>query len=132
MESSGTIPNPQPTTHSSIPTIAGVFLLITGILGLLLWVLVAFVGGLIGFNMIPGTEGAEAFISGFFVVCAVIGLIFSIIALLGGLMAIQRKNWAFALIGSILGLFTIGPFLISSILSLIALILIMVSRNDFM
>ncbi|MEE8564982.1 MAG: hypothetical protein V3S79_01205, partial [Candidatus Thermoplasmatota archaeon] len=50
---------------------------------------------------------------------------------LGGIISIKRKMWGFTIVMSIIGLFTIGPFLLSSILSLIALILIALSKKEF-
>src|SRR3989304_5163786 len=77
---------------------------------------------------IPGAEGLAAII----VVCGAIGIIFGLIALIGGVMALQRKKWSLALIGSILGLFTIGFVVFeASILSLVALILLAISKNEF-
>lgn len=69
--------------------------------------------------------------SEFLIICNTIVILLAIIAVLGGIMAIKRKSWAVALIGSIFGLFTLGPLFISSILSLIALILIAVSKEEF-
>ena len=128
MESTATTPSPPPVQNSSLPTLGGVFLLIAGILGILTWIIVASVGSLMGFSLIP--VGAS-WIAGIVIICGVIGIIFSIIVLLGGIMAIQRKNWGFALVGSILGLFIVGPVFISSLLALIALIVIAVSRKEF-
>ncbi len=64
-------------------------------------------------------------------VCLLIDIVLAVIAIFGGVMAVKRKAWGVALTGSILGLFTLGPLFISSILSLIALILIAVSKEEF-
>lgn len=72
-----------------------------------------------------------AFVTGVIWICGAIGIILSLFALLGGIMSLQRKNWAFALVGGILGLFTIG-FIIGSVLSLVALILIAVSKKEYL
>ena len=63
--------------------------------------------------------------------CATIGVILSIFPILGGIFALKSKMWGIALVGGILGLFTIGPVFISSILSLIAIILLAMSRGEF-
>ena len=65
------------------------------------------------------------------VVCGAIFIVLGIIELLGGIMALRRKMWALALVGSILGLFTFGFYGISSILSLVALIILAISRKEF-
>lgn len=64
-------------------------------------------------------------------VCVIAIIILAIFALVGGILALRKKMWALALTGSILGLFTFGPIAICSILSLIALILIAMSRKEF-
>ena len=46
-------------------------------------------------------------------------------------MALRRRMWGLALVGSILGLFTIGYFGLSSLLSLIALIVLVMSKDEF-
>jgi len=46
-------------------------------------------------------------------------------------MAVQRKSWGLALAGSILGLFTIGFVFEATVMSLIALILLAISRKEF-
>lgn len=72
-----------------------------------------------------------AFVTGVIWICGAIGIILSLFALLGGIMSLLRKNWALALVGGILGLFTIG-FIIGSVLSLVALILIAVSKKEYL
>ena len=67
---------------------------------------------------------------GILLICGGVGIVFSIIALVGGVFALQRKMWALALVGSILGLLTVG-FVAGSVMSLIALILLVVSHEEF-
>ena len=52
-------------------------------------------------------------------------LIFSTPSLIGGIYALQRKNWVIALIGSI------TSFLIWNIIGLVPLILVIISRDEF-
>ncbi len=131
MESSGTT-TPASTMEleekkSSLSLIGGIFLVLAGVAGLVQWALVI-VNGNSAFMGIPPEYQQLAL--GIFTICAGIEIVFSLIALLGGIMAIQRKMWALALVGSILGLFTLG-FLIGSILALVALILIAMSKKEF-
>ncbi|UCF09051.1 MAG: carboxypeptidase regulatory-like domain-containing protein [Thermoplasmata archaeon] len=58
-------------------------------------------------------------------VCAVILVVFSIIALIGGIYAIQRKKYGIALLGSIVGVFSGGLF------PLIALFILLLSKDEF-
>lgn len=112
-------PPPQKT---GLPLAAGILLIIAGILGLVDWVLIFLLGTLAAFIPLLGS---------ILLICGIIGITFSVLALLGGIMAVQRKMWGLALVGSILGLFIIGPYGISSLLSLIALILIAISHREF-
>lgn len=77
----------------------------------------------------PGVSG----IGDILMVCGIILMIFGIMALIGGIMSATRKSWGLALMGSIFGLFCLGfVFLEASILSFIALILIAISKDEFM
>ena len=62
--------------------------------------------------------------------CASLGIIFSIFALLGGLLAIQGKQFKIVTSCAVLGTLSLG-FYIGSILSIIALFLILRSRDEF-
>ena len=66
----------------------------------------------------------------FLPICSVVFIIFAVIALLGGILSIRRKNLLVAVVCSILGIFSIG-FLVGSILSIAALILILLSKEEF-
>jgi len=113
------------------PIIAGILLLIAGILGMYTWISASF------FNIDPtiieqsGIDITIEQIESILGVCTVIGFIVSIFPILGGILSLKRKSWGFCIVLSILGLFTIGPFLISSILAFIGLILIAISKNEF-
>jgi len=56
---------------------------------------------------------------------------FSAALLMAGLDAIQQKGWSVAIVGIVLGLFVIGPYFLITILALIGLILIALSKNEF-
>ncbi len=66
-------------------------------------------------------------IGGFIFVCAVLMIVFSIVALIGGYYAIKRRKFKFALLGAILGILT----LVGALFSLIALFILIISRNEF-
>lgn len=64
--------------------------------------------------------------------CAVVEFILATFTILGGVVALQRKKKSIALIGGILGIFTFGPILfVSTIMSIIGLIFILTSKNEF-
>lgn len=61
-----------------------------------------------------------------------IGIVTSILAIVGGVFAIKRTNFALALVGSVFCLISIGPLGVSFLLGLIGLIFIATSRDEFM
>ena len=120
--------------NDSKPLIAGILLLISGILGILTWIAALSIDlSMIDLSMMElqnmtfSPDQLKAIIN----ICALIGIIFSVLPILGGILCIQKKAWIGAFICSIFGLFTIGPFFISSILALIALVLIVMSKEQF-
>lgn len=62
--------------------------------------------------------------------CSIVIVILSVFPLLGGLFAVKRKYFGIAAIGAVLGIIATG-FFVGSILSIIALILLTLSRNEF-
>jgi len=64
-------------------------------------------------------------------ICGAVMLIFGFFLLLGGIFAIKKVHWMIAFIGSLLGVFTIGPLFAGSILSLIALVLLFLAKDEF-
>jgi DNA-directed RNA polymerase subunit RPC12/RpoP len=100
---------PPPKKESAMPVIGGILIMLPGI------------GYLIGGAVLAA--GSSAFLFGGGVVCGAVLLVLGILAILGGIFAIQKKNFALALIG--------GIFVVPSILGLIGLILIAVSKDEF-
>jgi hypothetical protein len=122
----------QPIKPSSKPLIAGIFLIIAGLLGILTWSMALALDTSMLQNILPADSPISVEqLQSILVSCGIIGCILSIFALAGGIVAVKRKAWGLAIVGGILGLFTIGPYLLGSIMSLIGLILVVVSRKDF-
>lgn len=96
-------------SQSAMPVIGGVLILIAslGYLG---------IGGVV-------VGGSAVVLVGEGVLCGASILVLGVISLLGGIFAIQRKYFALAIIG--------GIFVVPSILGLIGLILVAVSRHEF-
>ena len=76
-------------------------------------------------------DDSEEFIPYDTVGCSIILLIFSVIALLGVVASLKRQHFDVAVAGSALGIFSFGFFMIGSILSIIALIIILRSKEEF-
>jgi hypothetical protein len=123
---------PGPTQPSTKPLIGGIFLIIAGLLGLFTWASALALDISMIQNVLPPDSPITAEqIQQFLSICGIIGAVLSIFTLAGGIVAIKRKAWGLAIIGGVLGLFTIGPMLLGSILSLIGLIVIIISKTDF-
>ncbi len=71
-----------------------------------------------------------AFVIDFLPMLSLAIIIVSIPALIGGVFCFMRRYELIAIIGAIFGIFSIG-FLIGSILSIVALVLILISREEF-
>lgn len=132
----GIIPSKNEDTKSSssnesYPLIAGVLLILSSALAILNGIVFIFsdLSIFISSNDLSGIP--PELVETILFVCGIVILVLAIFALLGGIMSIRKKMWGFALGGAILGLFTLGPLLISSILSIIALIFIVLSRDQF-
>ncbi|MBN1861839.1 MAG: hypothetical protein JW840_10325 [Candidatus Thermoplasmatota archaeon] len=124
--------NQQLKQPSSKPLIAGIFLIIGGLSGLLTAAMIlafdlATIQSVFPAEFPYSPEQLQSVLS----ICGIIIAICSIITFAGGIVAIKRKAWSLAVIGGILGLFTIGLMFLGSILSLIGLILVLISRKDF-
>ena len=125
------------TNKFSKPFIAGILLIIAGILALISYGLIflmdsSTVESLINMSQLPGENITATQIKNFLNICGTIGIIISVITLLGGLFSIQKKKWELTLVCALIGLFSLGPIIfLSSILSFIALILIIFAKNEF-
>lgn len=63
--------------------------------------------------------------------CSIIIAIFTVFALFGMIACLKRQNVDVAIAGSFFGIFSLGFFFIGSVLSIIAFVLIMMSRDEF-
>ena len=122
----------EQTTPSNRPLIAGILLIIAGLLGLLTWSsALALDTSMIENVLPPDTPITVEQLQSFLTTCGIIGCILSVFTLTGGIVAVRRKAWGLAVVGGILGLCTIGPFLLGSIIALVGLILVVISRKEF-
>jgi len=132
----------QSSNKISKPRIAGILMIIAGALSILMWMGLASMNvSVIETTIMPEFESISSeygsmtfsaeYIKNLFVICGSVGFFLSIFTILGGIMSIKRQMWGLVLAGSILGLFTIGPLFASSALSLIGLILVFISKNEF-
>ena len=107
------------------PTVAGVLTIISGVLGLILAISM-----FIGYGVVSGICGIPvgyipAFVPAIVLGMAILSLIIAILALVGGIFAVQRKAWGWALAGSIAAILAFLP------LGIAAVILTAQSKNEF-
>jgi hypothetical protein len=112
--------------------VGGILILIAGIMGLAM-------GGIFfsinvsdldayGFGAITGFEDT---LQNILYVCGAIFVILGLIAIAGGFFGVRRKHWGLAILGGVLGLFILTPYFAGSLLALVGLILVAVSKKDF-
>jgi hypothetical protein len=120
---------PQAARRTGRPIIGGVLLILSGLLGMASTYLI-FTQPLTPSdiatiqNMTAGDLTANAL------------LVFAVVyaqafAILGGIMAIQRKNWKLAVVCGVASLLNFGFFLIGTFIGLAGLIAIVTARRDF-
>lgn len=121
---------PRQSTVMSL--IGGVLVVISGLLGIILGLILAVLSSSIT-DLMGGMYGEDVLsaVEGILVTCGVIWFIIGLVALIGGVFAIRRKKWGIAIVGGVFALFTIGPYFLGSILGLIGLILIAISKDEF-
>ena len=119
---------PAPVQRTSLPLAGGILLLIVGVIGLISAVWVMALGGDIGSlvgGVIPG-------LGEIVIILGLIGLVFSLLVIMGGYFAIQRKHFGLAIVGAVFSLLVGAiPWLFPAILALIGLILIAVAHKEF-
>ncbi|MCK5636854.1 MAG: hypothetical protein KAH91_05470, partial [Thermoplasmatales archaeon] len=123
----------------SMPLIAGILLIVAGVFSLISFITsylvldlttIESMGFITQFQQIYPDMTPEQ-VLGFVKTCTIVFLIIAIFPILGGILALKKKMWGIALACSIIGLFSIGILFTSSVISLIAMILLIISRNEF-
>ena len=107
------------------PTVAGILNIISGVLGLIVAASL-----FIGFGATSGaldipTGPIPGFVPGIVLGMAITSTIIAILALVGGIYAVQRKKWGWALTGSIAAVFSVF------LLGIPAVVFIVQSKDEF-
>jgi hypothetical protein len=84
------------------PKVAGILNIVSGAFALI-WFIMLLIGMAVtsGHLGIPGLEAIPSFVPFILLIIAIPSVIIGILALIGGIYALQRKKWGFALAGSI-------------------------------
>ena len=114
------------------PTVAGILDIVAGVFGLiaviLLFVGAGITGGILG---IPGIEAIPRFVPYLLLGIAIPLAVLGILALVGGIYALQRKGWGWALAGSIAAVFASTPILRFLPIGIVAIIFTAISKDEF-
>lgn len=114
------------------PMVAGILDIISGAVGLVAVVgLIIAIGVTGGSAYFPGKGAIPEFVPSLLTGIAVPLAILSILSLVGGIYAVQRKIWGLALAGSIAAIFASIPLLGGLPVGITATILTALSKNEF-
>ncbi|MDX9803909.1 MAG: hypothetical protein RBS96_07865 [Dehalococcoidales bacterium] len=103
---------------TSLPLIAGILNIAIGFIILVMLVIFAIIPALLPINIGHVEAGVLAFL-------ILPGLVIALLAIAGGIFAIQRKRWGWALAGSIAAAINPLP------LGIVAIVLVVLSKNEF-
>jgi len=112
---------------TSKPITVGIFDIISGALSFI-WAVCLFIGFAVtsGVWTVPGGIGyIPEFVPSLILGWAIVSIIITTILLVGGIYALQRKMWGWALAGSILAIIAFLP------LGIAATVLVAQSKNEF-
>ena len=101
--------------------IAGVLLIVSFVLGLVTTAI----------YFLASEETTWEALAEEYMLIGVVNLVFSIAALLGGIYALSGTSWALSIAGSVGGIIATGPFFLGSVCGLVALILVVISKDEF-
>ena len=117
------------------PIIAAILLLISGIAALSLGAML-YMGDASSMLEAVGTiieiDIPEGIFELIITICAITIIFIGILQFLGAYLSFKRRNRFAVIIIAFLGIFSIGMMFASSILSLIALVLVFISEDDFL
>jgi len=115
----------KPTVIAILDIVAGAVGLIS-VLSLIMVILVT--SGTLG---IPGMEAIPDFVTGILWTITIPLAIVAILAVVGGIYALQRRKWALVLVGSIAAIFASAPLLGGLAVGITATILTALSKKEF-
>ena len=136
----------QPLFKSSKPKIAGILLIVAGIIALLFFVQIVMVNDSTIQSVYNSTQSqltqlnanmTQEQLKQGFVICGTVGCVMAVLSILGGVLALKRKVWGLALVVSIpqslLGIIVPSFSLLfaSGVMALVGLLLIVFSRREF-
>ena len=116
-------------SNSSYPVVAGVLSIVSGALGFFASIGMILLSIVFWSSIDISTNGFDEFpfhiFQAVYMVWGIILLVLSILAVLGGIFALQRKYWGMALTGSIASVLTFFPT------GVVAVIFVALGKQDF-
>ena len=114
------------------PVVAGILNIIVGVFNLIgmfliIIVLVAIGSGILALSTVINVMPMwlSGILQGVLIISAILLAVFSALPLIGGIYAVQRKNWGLALAGSIVAILSSTPLGIAST------VLVALAKNEF-
>lgn len=118
-----------------LPRIAAILLILAGFLSMIMWLSIAALDVSIVETLIDAQYDSMSItaesLKDFFVVCGALGFLFGVFIILGGVMILRKRLWGMGIAASVVGLFSIGPMFLSSIMCFLGLIFLLYSKNEF-
>ena len=117
------------------PTVAGILDIVAGVFGIMAtttFIIALSLGvGLINWAIdIPRIEAIPAFLPWLLWTIPILLFLISMLALVGGILALQRQRWGWVLAGSIAAIFASSPILRFLPIGLVAIIFTAISNSD--
>jgi len=129
MQTYATAPPPK---KSALPVAGGILIIVAGLLAVAMGVfyLALDVSELRDSGVtIPGDVSDED-LQNVLSLCGALAMVFGLVAVVGGIFGMMRKNFALGIVGGIFGMLGVG-FAFGALLAIIGLILIALSRKEF-
>ncbi len=120
--------------RSSKPAVAGVLILLAGLFALGQGMFLAMADNAFIESMDQATLNEAGYsiseIRELMNACGLIGMLFGVIAIIGGAIAFTRKHYMLAMMGAVFAILGFG-FIIGSVFGLIGIILLVMSKQEF-
>lgn len=117
------------TSNSSYPVVVGVLSIVSGALGILISAAIVLMAIFFWSAISIDTDVPEDFpffiLQAFYLGWGIVLLVLAVLAIIGGIFALQRRYWGMALTGSIASVLTFMPA------GIVAVIFVALSKQDF-
>ncbi len=113
------------------PVVAGILAIISEAVGLIAVLGLSIAIFVTGGRAIPGTEAVPLFVPSLLTGIAATLVVFSVLSLVGGVYALQRKLWGLVIAGSAAAIFASIPLLGGLPVGIMATILTALSKGEF-